>query len=95
MSKKIDTLTVVINRINAVKKLIRPSSKILVKESLASDLTPTTTVTSAETMISAVKQCTINKGVRMIIRDKTYSRVKVLDNDQMATRILILSLDTR
>ena len=30
----------------------------------------------------------------MIIRDKMYSKVKFLDNDQMATKIIILSLDT-
>ena len=93
-SKITDALTVAMNRINAVEKLIRPPSKILVKESVASDLTPTTTLTSAETTISAVTQCTINKGVRMIVRDKTYLMVKFLDNDQMATRIIILSLDT-
>ena len=74
--------------------MIRPPSKILVKESSTSDLTPTPTLTSAETMISAVTQCTVNKGVRMIIRDKTYSMVKFLDNDQMATRIIIPSPDT-
>ena len=89
-----DALSVVMNRINAVEKLIRPPSKILGKESLASDLTPTTTLTNAETIISAVTQCTINKGVRMIIRDKMYFMVKFLDNDQMATRIIKLSLDT-
>ena len=69
--------------------------KFLVNESPASDLlTPTMTLTSAETTISATMQFTINKGVRMIIRDKMYSMVKVLENDQMATRIIILSLDT-
>ena len=72
MSKITDALTVAINRINKLEKLIRPPSKILVKEPVASDLlTPTTTLTSAETTISAVTQCTINKGIRMIIRDKT------------------------
>ena len=94
MSKITDALTVVMNRINAVKKLIRPPSKTLVKEPLASDLTPTTTLTSAEILISAVTHCTINKVVRMINRDKTYSMDKFLDNDQIATRIIILSLDT-
>ena len=85
-----DALTVVMNRIlNAVEKLIRPPFKIMVKESPASDLTPTTTLTSAETT-----QCNINKDVRMIIRDKKYSMVKFLENDQMATRIIILLLDT-
>ena len=72
MNKITDALTVLINRKNAVEKLIKPPSKILVKEPLASDLTPTTTLTSTKTMISAVTQCAINKGVRMIIRDKTY-----------------------
>ena len=61
---------------------------------MASDLTLTTTSTSAETMISAVTQCVINKGVRMVIGDNEYLRVKFLENDQMATRIIILLLDT-
>ena len=54
-----DALTVVMNMINTVEKLIRPPSKILVKELSASVLTPTTTLTSAETMISAVTQCEV------------------------------------
>ena len=40
-----------------MEKLTRPPSKILVKESSTSDLTPTTTLTNAETIISAVTQC--------------------------------------
>ena len=71
VSKITDALTVVINRINTSEKLIRPSSKISVKESSASDLTPTTTFTSAETTIATITQCTIKKGIMMIIRDKT------------------------
>ena len=94
MSKITDALAVVMNRINVLEKLIRPPSKTLVKESLASYLTPTTTLTSAEKTISTVTQCIIKKCVRMIIRDKTYLMVKLLENDQMATRIIILSLDT-
>ena len=94
MSKIIYALTVAMNRINTVEKLIRPPSKILVKELSASDLTPTTTLASAETTISAVMQCTINKGLRMIIRDKIYLMVKFLKNDQMATKIIMLLLDT-
>ena len=74
--------------------MIRPPCKILVKESSASDLTPTTTLTSTETTIPAITQCTINNDVRMVIRDKTYLMVKFIDNDQMATRIIILLLDT-
>ena len=78
MSKITDAVTVAMNRINALEESIRPPSKTLVKELLASDLTPTTTLTSTETMISAVTQCTINKGVRMIMRDKMYSIDKFL-----------------
>ena len=66
----------------------------MVKESLASDLTSTTRLTGAGTMISAVTQCIINKGVREIIRDKRYLMVEFIENDQMATRVIILSLDT-
>ena len=90
VSKITDALTMVINMIKALEKSIRPQSKILVKKSLATDLTPTTTLTRAETTIATFTQCIINKGIRMIIRDKTYSMVKFLENDQMATRIIIL-----
>ena len=57
-----------------------------VVDKLSKTPTPTTTLTIAEIMNSVVTKCTINNGVRRIIRDKTYSMVKFLENDQMATR---------
>ena len=52
-----------------------------VKELSASDLTPTTILTNAETTISIITQGNINKGIQMIIRDNAYSMVKFLEND--------------
>ena len=92
MSKKSDAFTVVMDRMNKLEKSIRPPSNTSIKELVASDLTPTATLTSAETTISAVTQYTINEGVRMVIRDKMYLMVKFLENNQMATRIIIRSM---
>ena len=95
VSKITDTLSLVINILNTLKKSVRPPTKTSVKESTASDLTPTTTLTSAETTISTITQGNINKFIRMIIRDKTYLMVKVLENDNMTSRIIVLALDTK
>ena len=92
VSMIIDTLYVVINRMNTLEKYIRPPSKISVKELSTNDRSLTTTVMSIETKISTVLQVIIKKGIRMVIREKTYSMVKFLNNDQMATKMIKLSM---
>ena len=95
VSKISNALNSGINRLNTLEKSIQPPTKISVKECTASDITQTTTLSSAVTMISTTTQSNISKCIRMIIRDKTYSMVKFLKNDNTTSRIVVLFLDTK
>ena len=58
VSKKTDTFNLVINILNTLEKSIRSPTKISVKKCTASDITPTTTLSSAVTTISTIMQVT-------------------------------------
>ena len=73
---------------------MRPLSLCLVHVSSASELTMLT-VARVKLEIGTKIQMNLNQGMRRVIRDKTYTKVKFLRNDKMADQITQLAMKNK
>ena len=76
-----------------MERYTRPTSKIVLKGSSASDLTPGTAALEAELEIKSKCQKGYNTQLWSVIRDKMYTRMKFVKSKQLALGVTELGLD--
>ena len=64
-----------------MEQYMRPTSKIVLKRSLASDLTPSTVASEAESEIKRKFQKGYKTQLQSVIRDKMYTRMKFVKSN--------------
>ena len=80
--------------VDFMEQYMRPTSKIVLKGSSASDLAPGTAALEAEPETKRKCQKGYDMQLRSVIRDKMYTRLKFVQSEQLALYVAELGLDT-
>ena len=80
--------------IDCMEQYMRPTPKIVLKSTSASDLTQSTAASEAESEIKRKCQKGYNTQLRSVIRDKMYMRMKLVKSEELALYMAELGLKT-